>query len=129
MTLSITDLGSTIDALYAAREMRLDLEKKVKELKSNEQDMRNAILECLSASGLQKASGGMATCGIKRSIIPAVSNWDKVFEYIKDNDRFDLVQKRISVLAWRSTYEEGETIPGTEAVEDVDVSLTKASRS
>jgi len=129
MTLSTTDLGSAIDALYALREMRLGYERKAKELKAEETEARNAILATLEASGLQKASGHNATCGIKTSIIPIVTDWDDVFNYIKSHDRFDLVQKRISVLAWRETYENEGLIPGTEAVEDVDISLTKSSRS
>jgi hypothetical protein len=129
MTLSTTDLGSAIDALYALREMRLGYERKAKELKAEETEARNAILATLEESGLKKASGQTATCGIKTSIIPIVTDWDDVFTYIKDHDRFDLVQKRISVLAWRETYENEGLIPGTEAVEDVDISLTKSSRS
>jgi len=129
MTLSTTDLGSAIDALYALREMRLCYERKAKELKEEETKARSTILETLEVSGLQKASGQTATCGIKTSTIPIVTDWDEVFNYIKSHDRFDLVQKRISVLAWRETYENEGLIPGTEAVEDVDISLTKSSRS
>ena len=129
MTLQIADLGSAIDALYALREMRLGYERKAKELKAEETEARNAILATLEVSGLQKASGQTATCGIRTSTIPIVTDWDEVFTYIKEHDRFDLVQKRISVLAWRETYENEGLIPGTEAVEDVDISLTKSSRS
>jgi hypothetical protein len=129
MGISISELGGAIDALYNLRETRLDLERKAKEYKQEEQDCRNAILECLSESGLEKASGMRATCGIKRSTIPLVTDWDRVFEYIVANDRFDLVQKRISVLAWRDLYNDDIDVPGTEAVEDIDISLTKSSRS
>lgn len=129
MTLLTTDLGPAIDALYNLREMRLELERKAKGLKEQEQEARNAILDCLEQSGLNKASGQVATAGKRISMIPLVTNWDKVFDYIVENDRFDLVQKRISVLAWRENYDEGHVIPGTEPVEDVDISLTKSSRS
>ena len=127
--IELSELGTTIDKLYSIREERLAIERRVKEMKSSEMDLRNKILEALENSGLKKASGAVATCGIKVATIPIVTDWDQVFNYIKNNDRFDLVQKRISVLAWRSTFEEGETVPGTEAVEDIDVTLTKASRA
>ena len=129
MTLLTTDLGPAIDALYNLREMRLELERKAKGLKEQEQEARNAILDCLEQSGLNKASGQVATAGKRISVIPLVTDWDQVFGYIKDHDRFDLVQKRISVLAWRETHDNGETIPGTEPVEEYDITLTKASRS
>lgn len=129
MTLLTTELGSAIDELYNLRETRLGLERKAKELKAQELEQRTLILECLEQSGLNKASGHVATAGKKISIIPLVTDWDKVFGYIKEHDRFDLVQKRISVLAWRETQDNGELVPGTEAVEDIDITLTKASRS
>jgi hypothetical protein len=118
-----------IDALYATREKRLDLDKQSKILKEQEQEMRNIVLELLENAGLKKASGQMATCGIKTNTIPIVTDWDQLFTYIRDNDRFDLIQKRISVLAWRETLDNTGLIPGTEAVEQVDISLTKSSRS
>lgn len=129
MTLSTTELGTAIDALYSLRERRLGIERQAKELKALELEQRTAILECLENSGLSKASGSLATAGKKVSVIPLVTDWDQVFGYIKSHDRFDLVQKRISVLAWRETHDNGETIPGTEPVEEYDITLTKASRT
>jgi len=127
--MEIKDLGSSIDELYELRDQRLGYERKAKEMKEQEQTMRNAILACLQDSGLQKASGGVATASIKIATIPIVTDWDQVFGYIKKHDRFDLVQKRISVLAWRDMYLNQDFVPGTEAVEDMDINLTKASRS
>jgi len=123
------ELGPKIDALYALREARLDLERKVKTMQEEEFTLRGEILDLLEQTGLQKASGSFATAGIKRAIIPIVTDWDELFRYIAENDRFDLVQKRISVLAWRETHENTEIVPGTAAVEDIDISLTKSSRN
>jgi hypothetical protein len=71
----------------------------------------------------------VATAGIKVSNVPLVEDWDKLHEYIKTTGEFDLMQKRISVTAWRARYDEGIEVPGVSKVEDVDISLTKASRS
>lgn len=122
------DIGSAIDALYALREQRLGIERRVKELKEEEVQRRNQIFEMLAGMGLTKASGSMATAGIKVSNVPLVENWDTFHEYIKNTGEFDLLQKRISVTAWRARFDDNVTIPGVSAVEDVDISLTKASR-
>jgi len=123
------DIGATIDALYALREQRLSIERKAKELKEEEVLMRNKIFEMLADLGLQKASGSVATAGIKVSQVPLVEDWDALWAHIQKSGEFDLVQKRISVTAWRARYEEGVETPGVSKVEDVDISLTKASRS
>ncbi len=124
----MNDIGTRIDALYALREQRLGIEKRVKELKEEELQMRNAIFELLASMGLTKASGAMATAGIKVSQVPLVEDWDKFQSYIQETGEFDLLQKRISVTAWRARYDDGVAIPGVSKVEDVDISLTKASR-
>lgn len=123
------DIGAKIDALYALREMRLGIERKVKELKEEEVKARNDIFDLLATMGLTKASGAVATCGIKVSNVPLVEDWDLLWDHIRASGEFDLVQKRISVTAWRARFEDGVTIPGVSKVEDVDISLTKASRS
>jgi len=127
--IELRDLGSVIDQLYGRREERLNFERRVKELKAEEMKLREEILDTLAISGLEKASGHLATAGVKTSIIPITTNWIDIHSWIRDNDRFDLLQKRLSVLAWRELYDTGVLIPGTEAVEDVDLSLTKSSRS
>jgi len=129
MTIELKDLGATIDKLYALREDRLDHEKRVKKMKEEEQEFRNQILEALANSGLEKASGGLATCGIRRSTVPLVTDWDKFHGWIRENNRFDLIQKRIAVVAWREMYDDGKLIVGTEPVSDVDITLTKSIRS
>lgn len=122
------DLGKQIDELYAKRAERLALEKQVKELKEQETVLREALLHRLQDTGLQRASGAMATAGIKSSTKPIVTDWDQVYDYIKTNDRFDLVHQRISSLAWADLLAAGTLVPGTESFTELDVSLTKASR-
>ena len=126
--MELNELGSAIDELYQTRAQRLKLQQDVEGLKAIETEQREAILNCLALAGLSKASGGLATASIKRSTIPAVFDWEQVHDYIRRENRFDLLQKRISVIACRELYQDDVLIPGTDAVEDEDLSLTKASR-
>jgi hypothetical protein len=122
------DLGQEIDQLYSKRSARLALEKTVKELKEQEVTMREALLHRLQDTGLQRASGSLATAGVKSSTKPIVTDWDSVYNYIKENDRFDLVHQRISSLAWADLLAAGTLVPGTESFTELDITLTKASR-
>lgn len=121
-------LGQAIDALYAARAARLAKADEVKQLQAEEAAARQRVLEMLQTTGLSKASGAQATASITTSDIPFVKDWDAIHAYIKENDRFDLLQKRIGVVAWRDLYKDGILVPGTEAAVDTDISLTKAKR-
>tara|TARA_R110000868_G_scaffold5782_1_gene33943 strand:- start:20426 stop:20797 length:372 start_codon:yes stop_codon:yes gene_type:complete len=122
------DLGVRIDALYATRQQRLELSKTVDALKAEETRQREEILLMLDTVRLAKASGYMATCGIKESIEPVPEDWEMIHGYIREHNRFDLIQKRLSAPAWRELRDSGLLVPGTSAVTVRDLSLTKSTR-
>lgn len=122
------ELGINIDALYSLRQARLELQRKIEDLKAQEVELRQGILAVLDTAGLAKASGSLATCGVRRTLEPMVQDWGQVHEYIRENGAFELLQRRMSAPAWREFHEAGVVVPGTEAFEAVDVSLTKSTR-
>lgn len=122
-------LGEAIDTLYQARAARLAKAKEVKELQATEAAAKLKVLRLLGEAGLEKASGKLATAGILTEDVPYVKDWDALYGYIKENDRFDLLQRRIGVVAWRDLFKDGVLIPGTEAGVDTDLSLTKSTRN
>ena len=121
-------LGSLIDSLYNLRAQRLDLARKVDALKAEEETRRYQLLEMLQKYGLAKASGLIATVGQVHKVEPLVSDWDEVWGYIKETNRFDLLQKRLSAPAWRELEEGGILVPGTVRQDIFDISLTKSNR-
>jgi len=122
------NLGTLIDDLYAVRAKRLELGKQLKELQALESLAKQRVLNALNDNGLAKASGEFATASIQTTDIPIIVDWEPVYEYIKSNNRFDLLQKRIGVVAWRDLFNDGILVPGTEQGIDTDLSLTKSSR-
>lgn len=121
-------LGELIDVMYTRRASRLEAKKKVDAAKALEDVAKVELIKKLQDINLAKASGGVATASIKTIQIPNVVNWDQFYEYIRKSGRFDLLHKRVSEVAWRDTLTAGELIAGTAAVDDVKLSLTKASR-
>lgn len=129
MALETVTLGQAIDNLYQARAARLAMAKEIKELQAAESAAKTVVLKLLEETGLKKASGQFATAGITTDDVPYIKDWEQVYDYIKTNDRFDLLQKRIGVVAWRDLYKDGILVPGTEAGVDTDLSLTKSTRN
>lgn len=122
------NLGTLIDELYETRQKRLEISKEVDKLKAAEVTMRGVILQMLDDMGMSKGTGSLATCGVTKSTEPVVEDWEAAHAYIRDQNRFDLLQKRLSAPAWRDLLETGVLVPGTSQVEVRDVSLTKSSR-
>jgi len=122
-------LGEAIDLLYTTRAARLTLARELKDMTTTEKEAKFIVLKLLEEAGLQKASGEIATAGILVDDVPFIKDWNEVYAFIREQNRFDLLQKRIGVVAWRDMYKEGILVPGTEAVIDTDLSLTKSTRS
>ncbi len=124
------NLGSRIDALYEARAARLtrqkEMDAELAKLKKTEADLKLAIIAELEKAGLDKGTGSQATASISITMQPRVTDWEAVYKYIKKNDAFDLLERRPAKLAFRARYEAGDFVPGMEAFEDKDLSLTKA---
>jgi hypothetical protein len=87
---SFEQLGSLIDAVYNLRAQRLEMARAVDALKAEEEARKFQLLELLEKFGLVKASGSIATVGMIHKIEPLIEDWSKVYEYVKENDRFDL---------------------------------------
>jgi len=123
------ELGTMIDGLYDLRAQRLAIEKQVEELKASETAMKEAILGTLKESGLEGAKGEVATASIQYKIKANVTDWNAVYDYIREQDMFALLQKRLTTTLWAALQEDGITVPGTEPIPVVDLSLTKRKRS
>lgn len=121
-------IGKLIDDLYQLRAQRLDIEKQVEGLKSREAETREQIISLLREAGLEAARGEVATASIQYKIKPAVIDWDAVYTYIRNNDMFALLQKRLTTTLWAALQEDGIVVPGTEVQHYQDLSLTKAKR-
>lgn len=122
------DIGAKIDALYALRQQRLELSKTVDNLKAQETACREDIISNLDRMRLVRASGHQATCGVKESLEPVPEDWELIHSYIRTENRFDLIQKRLSAPAWRELRDNGLLVPGTSAITVRDLSLTKSTR-
>lgn len=125
-TPNLADLAKKVDAYIEVRERRRQMERDAEKLKEKEEaPLRAAILEALKTSGAGAVGGTryQASLTIKKS--PQVADWGMFYQYIKDNDAFELLQKRLSGPAVKERWEAKVEIPGVVAVDVDDLSITK----
>jgi hypothetical protein len=83
-------------------------------------EAQQAKLELIAAMkdvDLTATGGTHITATIQYKIVPTVSDWEMFYQYIKDNDAFDLLQKRVGVKAVAVRWEDELSIPGVEPYE------------
>lgn len=118
-------LGETIDLLYTIRAERLALDKTVAEMKAQETAIRQHIMANFDKARLDGAKGKIAVAAIKHNTVADVDDWDLFFPYISRTKSWDLLQKRVSIIALKARWDAGQIIPGVSSHVEEELSLTK----
>lgn len=99
------------------REGIKDIQAQEKEYNAQKRELEAQIAIRMQDEGLDKISNGGLTLSLKKEIVPTVSNWDELQEYVAKTGRFELLQKRMSATAYREAISLGDDIPGVESTE------------
>ena len=119
-------IGPRADMYAEVRALRLAMEKEVEPVKKFESDLRESIINDLSKSENTGAAGLKYRAQIVMKDVAKVVDWAVLHSWIRKNDRFDMLQKRLSEKAAADWVEENKrALPGTEVVHVPDVSITK----
>ena len=118
-------LGDSIDKYYQLRAQRLNLEKEVKERKRTEKAYMEHIVAQLRSINMENGGGRVANASIKEVEVPTPKDWPAIWEFVKENNAWDLLQKRLSGKAVQERWDQEIVIPGIDTFTKVSLSLTK----
>ena len=122
------NLGSSVDALYELRAERLKLEKRVKELRTEETLRGEALIAAINSQSLTGLRGNLATVSLQPDTVPSVEDWGKVEDFILQNECLYLLQRRISNPAYIEFLTKQNGVPGIAPTILTKLSLTKAKK-
>lgn len=113
----LRDLRSTLKADYEAEDAIL---------KGKQEKLQKWLLKQMSDLGMTQigATGGTAYRELDTKF--SASDWTLVWQYIKENDRFDLLQKRLGEGALKEILNEtGELPPGISMFQEYKVNIRR----
>jgi len=117
-------LGHLIDEWKQLRDRRMQSQKSVDALARQERELEYQVLARLQEQDLPGASGVLATATRDLVRVPQVKDWEAFYEYVLENEALDLLERRISRLAWRDREELEGPIPGVGSEQLARVRLT-----
>lgn len=106
---TLADLANDRDTL---RERKRELEAEVKLLDQALAANELAIIERLDEMGVNKFAVGKLSFSISENTVGNVEDWDQVYDYIKANNAFHLVQRRLANAAYGELLDMGDSLPG-----------------
>lgn len=112
-------MNVTVDDVVAAyiklRNKKDSLEAEVKEqvkgIKEKMEQMEAWIKEQADAQGVTSFKTKHGTAFLTTSDYANVADWDAVLEFIRSNEAFDMLEKRISKVAVRGYIEANKEVP------------------
>lgn len=118
-------LAACADLLYLTRQDRLTAQKVVDELQERETALREYLINNLPKSEATGVQGGVARATVVLKEVPRVEDWDALYAYVKKQNAFELLQRRVSNAAVEERWELGKQVPGVSKFNAVTISLNK----
>ena len=119
-------LAGCADALYTAKNERLELQKSTMEpLTKYEKELKAHLIDNLPKSKAEGISGSVANVKVVKKEIPIVEDEKKFLAYANKKGNEDLLKIGVNMEAVNARIEEGKKIPGIGIFHAVTLSVTK----
>jgi len=125
-------IGTQVDNLYKQK-LKMEEQKKVikkeelklEKMKRKFDEKEMEIINTLPKEKINGVVGKFCKVELVTKEYPNVVSWDKLWSYILKNKAKDLLQKRVSAVAWKERKEDGKKIPGVVTFNKKTLSLRK----
>ena len=120
------NLGDTVDIYHDVRDVRLLVQHVAEAIEAREKELREHLVVSIPKSNLGGVAGQKYRATIKNKEVTRIAEegWGALTSWIREHNRFDLLQHRLSDKAVAEYREAAKTeIPGTQTGWIVDVSL------
>lgn len=120
-------LGQVADEYKRVQTVRLAMDKDVARVKARETELKNHLIDNIDVDNEAGVMGQKYQAVIKTDARPRMDSefWPQLHEWIAENERFDLLQKRLSDTAVMDLINSGVELPGIEKMTVKNVSVRK----
>lgn len=122
-------LGEMIAHLESLDMLKKDIERQLKGVNQEIDELENKIMHRMIDEGIERASHGTLSVGPKKHTYAKVEDWEQLWAYIRENNAFQLLERRVSVTAYRDMLNLGRPVPGVVPNDIVKLSVTKVNRA
>lgn len=123
--LTLADLATMRDDLRTQLKTVQDEEKRLKALLDENEEL---IIAQLDAQGVTRSGVGPYSMSISQTTVGNVEDWDQVYGFIRENDAFHLLQRRLANAAYNELREGGEAVPGVVPFEKRSLNFRKTTK-
>lgn len=109
------NVGDVIRTYMKLRDQKAAIEARAKDevstLKAKMEKLEAYLKAQMDAQGLTSFKSDYGTAFLTTTDYANVADWDAVLNFIRENDAFDMLEKRVSKIAVRSYIEQSKAVP------------------
>lgn len=121
-----TQLAKLADKYYEARSKRLVLKRECDAMEEKEKELKEALKQGLMAAKVQGVRGKVGYADLKDKDIFIVEDEEKFHAYIKKNNAWDMLQKKLVESAVAARFDDKKPVPGVKKDRVIVLSTGKA---
>lgn len=106
-------LGQLADRLEATKDKRIAADKVAATLRTKENALKAELIELMEVNNLSSAGGKSAVISRITKTRAQAGDWNELYEFIREHDAFDLLEKRLRTPSVLLRVEDGIEVPGT----------------
>ena len=131
MSVNIDEVIATYMKLRGQKEaVEAEVKEKVSVIKAKMEKLEAWIKEQADAQGVTSFKTKHGTAFLTTTDYANVADWDALLNFIRENEAYDMLEKRISKIAVRSFIEHSKTVPpGVNYGTKLEVNIRKPSVS
>jgi len=115
-----------LDQVFELRETKKDLAKEQSAIQAEMDKLEKQISEQMESLGLEKIAGIKATATLRAEIYPSVSDKAAFYNFVVQNQSYELTQSRINAAAYRERLMNGNVLPdGVTTYDKIKLSIRK----
>ena len=115
LRMNVPNVGDVIRTYMKLRDQKAAIEGELKEriadLKGKMEKLEAYLKTQMDAQGLTSFKSDYGTAFLTTTDYANVADWDAVLGFIRDNEAFDMLEKRVSKIAVRGYIESNKAVP------------------
>lgn len=121
-----TQLAKLADKYYEARAKRLVLKRECDAMEEKEKELKETLKQELIKAKVQGVRGKVGYADLKDKDIFVVADEEKFHAYIKKNNAWDMLQKKLVESAVAARFDDKKPVPGVKKDRILVLSTGKA---
>lgn len=113
--MSTPNIGDVIRTYMKLRDQKAAIEARVKDevstLKAKMEKLEAYLKAQMDAQGLTSFKSDYGTAFLTTTDYANVADWDAAIRFIRDNEAYDMLEKRVSKIAVRGYIEQSKAVP------------------